>query len=91
MKPNNFQDGFQHHEKSLNPKTKIISFEKRAKKVNKELKNSATAEIITFPRRYEKVDGLKNCRFISVALFGSCGGLFGIIIFILILALLFVI
>ena len=91
MKSNNFQDNFHHHEKSLNPKTKVISLEKRAKKVNKESKNSATAKIITFPRRYEKVDGLKNCRSIAGALFGNCGGWFGVIIFILILALLFVI
>jgi len=91
MKPNNFQDGSHHHGKSLNPKTKIISIEKRAKKVNKESKNSGIAKIITFPRRYGKEDGLKSCRSIVGALFGSCGGWFGVIIFILILALLFVI
>ena len=91
MKSNNFQDNFHHHEKSLNRKTKIISLEKRVKKVNKESKNSATAKIIPFPRRYGKVHGLKNCRFIAGTLFGSCGSWFGIIIFILILALLFVI
>ena len=91
MKSNNFQDDFQHHKKSINPKTKIISLEKRAKKVNRESKNSTTAKIITFPRRYGKEHGLKNCRSIAGALFGNCGGWFGVIIFILILALLFVI
>ena len=91
MKLNNFQDDFQHHKKGINLKTKIISFEKRAGKVSRESKNVATAKIITFPKGYGKVHGLKNCSSLAGRLFGSCGGLFGIIIFVLILALLFVI
>jgi len=90
MKLNNFQDNFQ-YKKSINPKTKIIPFEKRDRKVKIESKNLATAKIITFPRRYGKVHCLKNCRSIAGTLLGCCGGLFGIVIFILILALLFVI
>jgi len=91
MKPNNFQDDFQPHEKSINPKTKIIPFEKKAKKVNRESKNLASAKIISFTRLAEKGHCIKNCRSVAAKLFSSCGGLFGIIIFVLILALLFVI
>ena len=91
MKLNSFQDDFHHYEKNTHPQTKIISFEKRAKKAKSMSKRDATAKIISFPSRYRKAHRLKNCKSVAGTLCGSCGGLFGIIIFILILALLFVI
>ena len=91
MKLNDLQGDFQHHQKSESLKTKIIPFEKKAGKIHRESKHFDGAKIITFPKKYGKVYRLKNYRFFAGTIFGSCGGFFWIIFFILILALLFVI
>ena len=87
MSINNFHNDFFNQDQGKD--RKIIPFEKRRNKVACKSKSNAEARIIIFPKKSSmKIDHVQKWFSLLGAVFGSCGGLVGAIVIILILALL---
>ncbi len=88
MKPGDFQNNLHSPKKKNEFETKIIPFEKREKKARLSQEQGSGAQVIEFPEHYEKINSIKNRMSPFRETFGRCGGVFGVIILLLILALL---